>query len=87
MNRSVVTGLAMLREALLANPRVKAELFILTDGRETKKTTSLNTVEMHYQKLPADRCKVHVIALGKKSTPVLKSLAERSEGRFVEAAR
>jgi len=87
VNRSVVTGLAMLKEALLKDPRAHAELFILTDGRETARTTSLSAVERHYQKLPEDRCKVHVIALGKKSTPALKRLAERSGGRFVEAAR
>jgi hypothetical protein len=87
VNRSVVTGLAMLKEALVTDPKAKAELFILTDGRETKKTTSLNAVERHYQKLPQDRCKVHVVALGKKTTPALKGLAERSNGRFVEVPR
>lgn len=85
VNRSVVTGLAMLKEALERDGQAKAELFILTDGRETKKTTSLSAVERQYQKLPEDRCKVHVIALGKKATPALRGLADRSGGKFVEA--
>ncbi len=85
VNRSVVAGLAMLREALAQDPKGTAELFILTDGRETKKTTSLNAVERQYQKLPEDRCKVHVVALGKKGTPALRNLAERSGGKLVEA--
>ena len=85
VNRSVTTGLAMLNEALAKSPKQSAELFILTDGRETKKTTSLNAVERQFQKLPRDRCKVHVVSLGKKGTPPLRALAERSGGRFVEA--
>ena len=84
VNRSVVTGLAMLKEALERHREARAELFILTDGRETKKTTSLQAVERQYQKLPEDRCRVHVIALGRKGTPAMRGLAERSGGRFVE---
>lgn len=84
VNRSVMTGLAMLNEALIKNPEQEAELFLLTDGRETKKTTSLNAIERQFQKLPTDRCKVHVISLGKKGTPPMRALAERSGGRFVE---
>jgi len=86
VSRSVVAGLAMLREALRQDDTVKAELFILTDGRETKKTTSLAAVEAQFRKLPERRCRVHVIALGKHGTPTLRVLAQRSGGNFVEAA-
>ena len=85
VNRSIASGLAMLREALLADSRMRAELFILTDGRETAKTTPLRVVEMQYQKLPEDRCRVHVVALGKKGTETLRRLTERSSGSYVEA--
>lgn len=85
VNRSVVAGLAMLREALLADDKAEAELFILTDGQETSKSTSTRVVQAQYAKLPVDRCKVHVIALGQHGTPALRVLAEASGGRFVEA--
>jgi len=92
VNKSVVTGLAMLKQALAAEPLVggaasKAELFILTDGRETAKTTSLRMVQAQYARLPADRCAVHVIALGRGGTPLLRALAQASGGRFVQAER
>ena len=83
VNRSVVTGLAMLRQALAADDAVKGELFILTDGRETARSTSIRMVETQFQRLPADRCVVHVIALGRASTPLLKAVALGSGGRFV----
>ena len=76
----------MLKEALLREPAVKAELFILTDGKETKKTTSIRVVERQYEKLPQERCRIHVIALGKHGTPALRVLAERSGGHFVETS-
>ena len=75
----------MLREALLGDSKLEAELFILTDGRETAKTTSLRRVEAQYQKLPEDRCRVHVIALGRGGTPALRTLAQRSGGQFMDA--
>ncbi|MHC4339135.1 MAG: vWA domain-containing protein [Planctomycetota bacterium] len=84
VNRSVVSGLAMLNEALRKEPAVKAELFILTDGRETATSMSPARVDMEYLKLPEARCWVHVIALGRRGTPALRRLAERSGGRFHE---
>lgn len=87
VNKSVVTGLAMLKEALAQNADSKAELFILTDGRETAKTTSLRMVQAQYGRLPADRCAVHVISLGRTGTPLLKVLAQGSGGQFVQVAR
>jgi len=87
VNRSVAAGLAMLREALVRDPRSRAELFILTDGRETARTTSLKTVEAQYRRLARERCQVHVISLGGRGTPSLRVLAESSGGRYVEAAR
>lgn len=86
VNRSVAAGLAMLREALVRDPRSRAELFILTDGRETARTTSLKVVEAQYRKLPKNRCQVHVVSLGGRGNPSLRILAEGSGGRFVEAA-
>ena len=85
VNRSVAAGLAMLREALVRDPRSRAELFILTDGRETARTTSLKVVQAQYNKLPTNRCQVHVISLGGRGTPSLRVLADGSGGRFVEA--
>jgi len=82
--RSVTAGLAMLREALANAPEEKGELFILTDGRETEQTTSMRAVEAQFQRLPADRCKVHVVALGQRGTPPLRELAARSGGEYVE---
>jgi len=87
VNKSVVTGLAMLKEALSARGNAKAELFILTDGRETAKSTSLRMVQAQYARLPADRCAVHVIALGRGGTPLLMVLAQGSGGKFVQVAR
>jgi hypothetical protein len=65
----------------------KAELFILTDGRETAKSTSLRMVEAQFQRLPTDRCAIHVVALGTQGTPTLKALVQASGGRFAEADR
>ena len=83
VNKSVVTGLAMLREALTANARVKGELFILSDGRETAKSTSIRMVEAQFQRLPPGRCAIHVISLGRGDSPLLKAIALGSGGRFV----
>jgi len=85
--RSVTTGLAMLREALDNSPDHNAELFVLTDGRETESTTSMNAVWNQYNRLPRQRCQVHMVALGRKSTPALRSLAQQSGGQFVEAPK
>jgi hypothetical protein len=87
VNRSIAAGLAMLREALNRDPRSRAELFILTDGRETARTTSFKAVEAQYRKLARGRCQVHVISLGGRGTPALRVIAEASGGRYVEAAR
>ena len=87
VNRSVAAGLAMLKEALAEDPLSKAELFILTDGRETARTTSLKAVEAQYRKLPRNRCQIHVVSLGRRGTPSLRLLAEGSGGHFVEPAR
>jgi len=87
VNRSVAAGLAMLKEALLRDPLSKAELFILTDGRETARTTSLKAVEAQYRKLPQNRCQIHVVSLGRRGTPSLRVMAEASGGHFVEPAR
>jgi hypothetical protein len=76
----------MLKEALLRDPQSRAELFILTDGRETARTTSLRVVEAQYRKLPVNRCQIHVISLGRRGTPALRVIAESSGGRFVEPA-
>lgn len=84
VNRSVAAGLAMLREALVRDPQCKAELFILTDGRETARTTSRKVVEAQYRKLPQNRCQVHVVSLGGRGTPSLRVLAQGSGGRYVE---
>jgi len=83
--KSLTAGLAMLNEALKAEDGSKAELFILTDGQETQRTTSLQAVERQYEKLPQDRCRIHVISLGRHGTPALRVLAEASGGHFVEA--
>jgi hypothetical protein len=85
LNRSVAAGLAMLREALLRSPQSKAELFILTDGRETAKTTSPRVVQAQYARLPRERCQIHVVALGRPGTPALRAIAAGSGGQFVEA--
>ena len=87
VNRSVAAGLAMLREALARDPRSRAELFILTDGRETARTTSLKVVQAQYRKLARERCQVHVISLGGRGTPSLRVIAESTGGRYVEASR
>lgn len=87
VNKSVVTGLAMLKESLSKDETSKAELFILTDGRETAKSTSLRMVEAQFQRLPTDRCAIHVVALGTQGTPTLKALVQASGGRFAEAER
>lgn len=84
VHQSVAAGLAMLHEALKADAAAQAELFILTDGHETAKTTSLRVVEAQYQRLPRDRCRVHLVALGRQGTPVLRTLAQQSGGMFVE---
>ncbi len=86
VHRSVAAGLAMLKEALLSDPQSRAELFILTDGRETARTTSLKAVEAQYRKLPVNRCQVHVISLGRQGTPALRVIAESSGGHFVDVA-
>lgn len=85
VQRSVASGLAMLKEALLADPKARAELFIVTDGRETAASLSPDAVENQFQKLPPGRCRVHIVALGNHTTPSLRQLAQRSGGRFVEA--
>ncbi len=85
VQRSVASGLAMLKEALLADPTARAELFIVTDGRETAASLAPEAVENQFQKLPPGRCRVHIVALGNHTTPSLRLLAERSGGRFVEA--
>jgi len=87
VNKSVVTGLAMLKESLREDPDAKSELFILTDGRETEQTTSLRMVQAQFQRLPADRCAIHVVALGSHGTPTLKALVDASGGKFVEVDR
>jgi hypothetical protein len=87
VKRSVAAGLAMLKEALLEDPQAEAELFLLTDGRETAaQSTSLSAIESQYRKIPVERCRIHVIALGRHGTPELKVFAERTGGRYVEAA-
>lgn len=85
VNGAVMTGLAMLNKALEGDPLAKAELFLLTDGHETAATTAKSAVERQFEKLPEGRCRVHVIALGRGGTPALKTLADRSQGRYVEA--
>jgi hypothetical protein len=84
VNRSVVSGLAMLKEAISKDPGVSAELFILTDGRETATTMTAARVQAEYDRLPEERCRVHVIGLGRRGAPALRSLAERSGGRYHE---
>jgi hypothetical protein len=84
VNGSVTAGLAMLNEALRADPSVRGELFLLTDGQETAATTSKSAVERQFEMLPEGRCRVHVIALGRAGTPALRTLAERSGGGYVE---
>jgi len=85
VNGAVLTGLAMLNKAMEGDDQARAELFLLTDGHETAATTSKSAVERQFEKLPEGRCRVHVIALGKGGTPALKTLADRSGGRYVEA--
>jgi len=87
VNKSVVTGLAMLKESLAEDETGKAELFILTDGRETAQSTSLRMVQTQFERLPKDRCAVHVVALGSAGTPTLKALVQASGGQFVETGR
>ncbi|MGH7163005.1 MAG: vWA domain-containing protein, partial [Planctomycetota bacterium] len=84
VKRSVASGLAMLREALEADVQAAGELFLLTDGRETVQTMSDAHVESQFAKLPAGRCKVHVVSLGRHGTPALKLLADRTGGTYVE---
>jgi len=84
VNAAVTTGLAMLNEALLGDADARAELFLLTDGQETVASTAKSAVERQFEKLPEGRCRVHLIALGRGGTPALKTLADRSKGRFVE---
>jgi len=87
VNKSVVTGLAMLKESLAEDAGSTAELFILTDGRETAQSTSLNMVRTQFERLPARRCAIHVVALGSHGTPTLKALVQASGGEFVEVDR
>jgi len=84
VNGAVMTGLAMLNEALAADPEARAELFLLTDGHETAATTAKRAVERQFEKLPEGRCRVHMVALGRGGTPELRTLADRSGGRYVE---
>jgi len=84
VNGAVMTGLAMLNEALVADADARAELFLLTDGQETAATTAQGAVERQFEKLPEGRCRVHMIALGRGAMPTLKALADRSGGRYVE---
>jgi Mg-chelatase subunit ChlD len=84
VNGSVTAGLAMLNEALEADAAARAELFLLTDGQETAATTARSAVERQFDKLPEGRCRVHMIALGRTGTPALRTLADRSGGRYVE---
>jgi hypothetical protein len=87
VNKSIVTGLAMLKESLAKDEKSKAELFILTDGRETEKSTSLRMVQRQFERLPERRCAIHVVALGTHGTPTLKALVQASGGQLVEADR
>ena len=80
MTRSIVSGLAMLKEALDRDPLVEAELFILTDGRETVQSMPAKRVRAHFDRLPQNRCRVHVVVLGRKGTPALKSLRKEEGG-------
>lgn len=84
VNGAVTTGLAMLNEALMADAEARAELFLLTDGQETAATTARSAVERQFEKLAEGRCRVHLIALGRGGTPALKTLADRSGGKYVE---
>jgi len=86
VHRSVASGLAMLKEALAADPDARAELFILTDGRETVTSMSAEAIENQYRKLPVERCRVHVVSLGRNGTPALARLAAASGGVFKEAS-
>jgi len=86
VRRSLVTGIAMLKEALDRDPSATAELFVLTDGVETVQTLTDAQVEAQFERLPAGRCRIHVVGLGQKGTPALRALAERTGGTFVEAA-
>lgn len=84
VNAAVAAGLAMLNEALAADAEARAELFLLTDGQETVASTAKSAVERQFEKLPEGRCRVHLIALGRGGTPALKTLADRSGGRYVD---
>ncbi len=87
VTRSVAAGLAMLREALKDEETDTAELFILTDGRETVTSMPPGGMEAQFERLPRGRCRVHVIALGGHGVPApLARLAAASGGRMVEAA-
>ncbi|MCZ6573556.1 MAG: hypothetical protein O7C98_10375 [Planctomycetota bacterium] len=84
LNRSMASGLAMLREALEQNPKSEAELFVLTDGRETVKTMPFAAVRSQFDRLPKKRCLIHVVQLGKHGTSLLQQLASSTGGRYHE---
>ena len=84
LNRSMASGLAMLREALEQNPKSDAELFVLTDGRETVKTMPFAAVRSQFDRLPKKRCRIHVVQLGKHGTFLLQQLASSTGGRYHE---
>ncbi|MGQ0612869.1 MAG: HEAT repeat domain-containing protein [Planctomycetaceae bacterium] len=87
VTRSVAAGLAMLREALKDEESDSAELFILTDGRETVTSMPPGAMEAQFERLPSGRCRVHVIALGGHGVPApLARLAAASGGQTVQAA-
>jgi len=86
VTRSVAAGLAMLREALRDGASGDAELFILTDGRETVTSMPPEALEAQFERLPPGRCRVHVVGLGGHGVPApLLRLAEASGGRAVDA--
>jgi len=74
----------MLREALEQNPKSEAELFVLTDGRETVKTMPFAAVRSQFDRLPHKRCLIHVVQLGKHGTSLLQQLASSTGGRYHE---
>jgi len=87
VTRSIVSGLAMLKEALTREPKVSGELFLVTDGHETSKSMPQRHVRRQFDRLPLDRATVHLVALGRKGTPWLRTLAEDSGGQVATPGR
>ncbi|MEE8107355.1 MAG: hypothetical protein V3T86_17610 [Planctomycetota bacterium] len=87
VTRSIVSGLAMLKEALSKEPKMSGELFLVTDGHETSKSMPQRHVRRQFDMLPLDRATVHLVALGRKGTPWLRTLAEDSGGQVVTPGR